>query len=97
MPVYKTRFFLLLVILLLAGFSFTGVGCSILKRDKQTQALKKQEEADKTAAAEYVKARKQYYDRQNKDTKKMMKKTKKKAAKYNKPLKRKSIKSPKCD
>jgi hypothetical protein len=26
-----------------------------------------------------------------------MKKTKKKAAKYNKPLKRKSIKSPKCD
>jgi ABC-type transporter lipoprotein component MlaA len=97
MPGYKHRFLLLSVILLLAGFSFTGTGCRILKKDKQTQALKKQEEADKKAAAEYEKARKQYYNRQNKDTKKMMKKTKKKAAKFNKPLKRKSIKSPKCD
>ncbi len=93
----RYRLSLITVLIFLAVLTFSAAGCRILKKDKQTQALKKQEKADKDAAAEYEKARKQYHDRQSKQAKKMMKQTKKKAAKFNKPLKRKSLKKKNCD
>lgn len=96
-PVYQSRLFLLTAILLLTSFTFLGSGCRLLKRDKQSQAEKKQEEASKAANAEYEKALKQHYKHQNKDTKKMMKRTKKQAATYNKPKKRKGLFKPKCN
>jgi len=94
--VYKTRVFLFTSVMMLTTFSFTGIGCRVLKRDKQTIADKKAEEADKKVEAEYEKARKQHYAHQNKETKKMMKRTKKQAAKYNEPRKRKLLSSTKC-
>ena len=96
-PNYKGRMLLLSAFLLLFSFSFTGSGCRILKRDKQSQSEKKQKAADKKATAEYEKARKQHYKHQSKEAKKMMKRTKKQAAKVNKPMKRKWFKSSKCD
>jgi type VI protein secretion system component VasK len=85
-----SRTFLLASILVLTIFAFTGTGCRLLKRDKQSMAEKKTEEADKKMDAEYEKARKQHYDHQTKEAKKMMKRTKKKASKSNMPKKRKA-------
>jgi type VI protein secretion system component VasK len=84
-------------ILILTAFIFSGTGCRLLKRDKQSMAEKKTEEANKKATAEYEQARKQHYTHQSKDAKKMMKRTKKNAAKYNKPKKRKAFSNTKCD
>ncbi len=92
----KNRALLLAAFLICSITIFTGSGCSILRKDKQTVADKKKEEADKKASAEYEKARVQYQKRQNKETKKMMKNTRKKAAKYNKPMKRKGLFKTKC-
>jgi cytochrome c biogenesis protein ResB len=83
--------------LLLSVFNISFSGCRILKRDKQSMADKKAEEADKKATAEYEKARKQHYSHQSKEAKKMMKQTKKKASAYNKPKKRKTFSGTKCD
>ncbi len=94
--VYKTRVFLFTSVMMLTTFTFTGSGCHVLKRDKQSIADKKAAEADKKADAEYEKARKQHYAHQNKQTKKMMKQTKKQAAKYNEPRKRKLFSGNKC-
>ena len=94
---FRSRILLAGVILFLTTFSFTGTGCRLLKRDKQSMAEKKAEEADKKATAEYEKARKQHYAHQSKDAKKMMKSTKKNAAKYNQPKKRKAFSTTKCD
>ncbi len=93
----RSRLIYLFIIIFFTVITFTGSGCSILRKDKQAVADKKQEQADKKASAEYEKARVAYYKRQNKETKKMMKKTSKKAAKYNKPMKRKGLFKPKCD
>jgi len=95
-PVYKRRIILFLAILMLIAFNFAGTGCRLLKRDKQATAEKKMEDADKKADAEYEKARKQHYDHQSKDAKKMMKQTEKNASKYNKPKKRKAFSGTKC-
>jgi ABC-type cobalt transport system substrate-binding protein len=84
-------------ILLLTVFIASFSGCRILKRDKQSIADKKAEQADKKATAEYEKARKQHYSHQSKEAKKMMKKTKKNASAYNKPKKRKTFSGTKCD
>lgn len=91
-----SRIFLLISILTLTAFTFTGTGCRLLKRDKQSVSEKKAKEADKKADAEYEKARKQHYDHQTKSAKKMMKNTDKKASKYNKPRKRKAFSKIKC-
>lgn len=93
----RGRITLLSVILILTTFTFTGTSCRLLKRDKQSMADKKAEDADKKATAEYEKARKQHYAHQSKEAKKMMKSTKKNAAKYNKPKKRKFFSNTKCD
>jgi len=85
-----SRIFLLVSILVLTTFTFTGTGCRLLKRDKRAVAEKKTEEADKKLDAEYETARKQHYDNQTKEAKKMMKHTKKKASKSNMPKKRKA-------
>lgn len=76
-----------IIIFLLSASTVTS--CRILKKDKQSIAEKKQNEADKKAVAEYEKAAKQHYNHQSKDAKKMMKKTKKRAAKFNAPRRRK--------
>jgi predicted tellurium resistance membrane protein TerC len=86
-----SRIFLLTSILVLTTFTFTGTGCRLLKRDKRAVAEKKTEEADKKLDADYEKARKQHYDHQTKEAKKMMKHTKKKASKSNMPKKRKAF------
>ena len=93
----SSRVIYLAFILLFTIATFTGSGCSILRKDKQAAADKKQAQDDKKASAEYEKARVAYHKRQNKETKKMMKETRKKAAKYNKPMKRKGLFKPKCD
>lgn len=93
----RSRLINLAVILFFTITIFAGSGCSILRKDKQAAADKKQAQADKKASEEYEKARVAYYKRQNKETKKMMKNTSKKAAKYNKPMKRKGLFKPKCD
>jgi hypothetical protein len=95
-PGFRNRIFITAVIIL-AALTFSATSCSILKRDKQSVAEKKQKENDKKASAEYEKARKQHYDHQSKEAKKMMKKTKKDAAKYNKPLRRKGLNKTKCN
>ncbi len=89
LPVNKNRIILLAAVMMLTTFTFTGTGCRVFKRDKQSIADKKAEEADKKVEADYEKARKQHYANQNKETKKMMKLSKKKASKYNEPRKRK--------
>lgn len=94
---YNSRIILVLTIILLAAFTFAGSGCRLLKRDKQTMAEKKKNDADKKASAEYEKARKQHYKNQSKAAKKMMKQTNRKAAKFNKPMKRKRFSSTKCN
>ncbi len=86
-----SRIFLLASMLLLTTFTFTASGCRLLKRDKRAVAEKKAEEADKKLDAEYEKARKQHYDHQTKEAKKMMKRTKKKSSKSNMPKKRKAF------
>ena len=96
LPVYHSRSILLAAILILITFTFTGTGCRLLKRDKQATAEKKTEEADKKADAEYGKARKQHFDHQTKEAKKMMKRTDKQASKYNKPRKRKTFSKTTC-
>jgi type VI protein secretion system component VasK len=96
-PASKGRLLLLTAILVLMAFSFTGSGCRLLKRDKQSIAEKKQGEADKKATAEYEKARKQHYTHQSKEAKKMMKRTQKQASKFNKPMKRKAFSNTKCN
>ncbi len=93
----KSRLILLIALLILISFAFTGSGCRLLKRDKQSMAEKKQAESAKKADAEYEKALKQHYNHQSKDAKKMMKRTKKQAAKYNKPKRRKRFSKTKCD
>ena len=92
---YRSLLILLSAILILS-FTFTDTGCSLLKKDKQTQAEKKQENSDKQTNAEYEKARKQHYAHQSKDVKKMMKGTQKQASKYNRPRKRKAFSGIKC-
>jgi len=94
---YRGRLVLLSTLLVLTAFTLTGTGCRLLKRDKQSIAEKKAEEANKEATAEYEKARKQHFAHQSKDAKKMMKQTKKNAAAYNKPKKRKAFSSTKCN
>jgi len=94
--VYQGRHILLAAIVVLTLITFAGTGCRLLKRDKQAVAEKKTEEADKKADAEYEKARKQHYDHQAKNTKKMMKQTDKHAAKFNKPKKRKRFAKSTC-
>jgi len=94
---YRSLKLYLSIILLLTIFIFGSTGCSILRKDKQAAADKKKAQEDKKVSAEYEKARVAYYKRQNKETKKMMKNTSKKAAKYNKPMKRKGLFKPKCD
>jgi len=94
--IYKTRILLITSVMMLATLTLTGTGCRLLKRDKQSIADKKAEKADKKVNEDYEKARKQHYAHQNKDTKKMMKRTKKQAAKYNKPRKRKLFSGTKC-
>jgi iron uptake system EfeUOB component EfeO/EfeM len=84
------------VLLILLAFGITASGCSLLKKDKQSVALKKQEDAKKKAVADYDKAIKQYYKHQNEETKEMMKNTKKKSDAYNKPKKNKWLFKPKC-
>jgi hypothetical protein len=97
-PGSKSRILFFAVSLLIMGsFVFATYGCRILKKDKQSEALKKQEDADKAATAEYAKAKKEYYDNQSKETKKMMKRTQKRAAKFNKPMQRKGLNKTKCD
>lgn len=95
-PANQSRIFLSVAILILVIFTFTGTGCRLLKRDKQAVAEKKTEEAAKKADAEYEKARKQHYDHQTKEAKKMMKRTKKQASEYNKPKKRKRFSKLTC-
>jgi len=93
----RSKLIYLAFILFFSITTIAGSGCSILRKDKQAAADKKKAEADKKASEEYEKARVAYYKRQNKETKKMMKNTSKKAAKYNKPMKRKGLFKPKCD
>lgn len=93
----RSRTFFAIAILFTAIISFTGSSCSILRRDKQSAAEKKQQEADKQASAEYEKARKQHYRNQSKEAKKMMKKTKKQADGFNKPKRRKGFNKTKCN
>ena len=87
----------ILLIMFLTLASYTLPGCRILGRDKQSVAEKKQEEADKNAAAEYEKARKQHYKNQSKEARKRMKQTEKQASRYNKPKKRGLFAGTKCD
>jgi len=84
------------VLLFLFALTFTGTGCSLLKKDKQSIADKKQEDANKKAVADYDKAVKQYNKHQSKETQEMMKNTKKQAAAYNKPKKHNWLFKPKC-
>jgi hypothetical protein len=44
---HRTRIILLIASFLLTIFTFTGTGCRILKRDKESEADKKAEEANK--------------------------------------------------
>lgn len=94
---FKNRIILFFFILILTAFTVGGTGCHILKKDKKTVALKKQEKADKKAVADYEKARKEYLKNQSKSTKEMMKQTRKQASKYNQPRKRGFFSSKKCD
>jgi len=96
-PVNKSRLLFLAAMLFLAAFTFTASGCRLLKRDKQSMAEKKQVEVNKKASAEYEKARKQHYDHQSKDAKKMMKRTQKQATKFNQPMRRKGFNKTKCN
>jgi hypothetical protein len=96
--IFLTMFLrLVITILVLSTTMSLTSGCSILKRDKQSIAEKKQKEADKKATAEYEKARKLHNKNQSKDAKKMMKQTRKQANKYNAPRKRKGFFNIKCD
>jgi hypothetical protein len=92
----KSRLILIFSIVFLTTFVFTGTSCRLLKHDKQAAAEKKQADAKKASNAEYEKALKHHYDIQNKETKKMMKRTKKKADKNNKPKKHGLFGGPKC-
>lgn len=94
--VFKGRMILLISIMMISAFTFTGSGCRLLKRDKQAVAEKKTAEADKKADAEYEKARENHFKHQSKEAKEMMKNTKKQAARYNKPMKRKAFSGIKC-
>lgn len=85
-----SRTFLLASILILTTLTFTGTGCRLLKRDKRSVAEKKSEEADKKLNTEYENARKQHYNHQTKEAKKMMKHSEKKASKSNMPKRRKA-------
>jgi hypothetical protein len=96
-PLNKGRLLFLTAMLFLAAFTFTASGCRLLKRDKQSMAEKKQAEVNKKASAEYEKARKQHYDHQSKDAKKMMKRTQKQATKFNQPMRRKGFNKTKCN
>lgn len=87
----------ILLILFVTAFSSTIQSCSILIRDQESVAQKKQEKEDKKNAAEYEKARKKHYKNQSKETKKSMKQTEKRAAKYNKSKKRGFFSGTKCD
>ena len=94
---FKVRLNLLVILLCVLSFCISGTGCSLLKKkDKQSIADKKQEDAKKKAVADYDKAIKQYYKHQNKETQEMMKNTKKKSEAYNKPKKTKWLFKPKC-
>jgi hypothetical protein len=93
----KGKILFLSALLFLFGLTFTASGCRLLKRDKQSESEKKQRAAEKKATAEYEKARKQHYNHQSKEAKKMMKRTDKKAAKVNKPMKRKWYQGSKCN
>lgn len=93
----RSRLIYLVIIVFFTITTLAGSGCSILRKDKQAAADKKKAKEDKKVSQEYEKARVQYHKRQNKETKKMMKNTRKKAAKYNKPMKRKGLFKPKCD
>jgi len=71
-------------------------GCHLLKHDKKSEVERKQQAEAKQAEAEYAKACRQHQKNQNKATRKMMKQTKKKAAKVNRPIRRKRKSGPKC-
>lgn len=88
---------MIILIIIFTASAFSLPGCSILTRDEQSIAEKKQEKENKKAAADYEKARKKYYKNQSNDTKKMMKQTKKQAAGYNKSRKRGLFSGTKCD
>jgi len=90
-PLYLVRLTQIILVFSIVTFTFTGTGCRLLRRDKQSIAEKKQKETDKKSTAEYEKARKQHYEHQSKEAKKMMKRTQKKADKLNKPKKRKTF------
>ncbi len=96
-PIHKSRLLLLTAFLALAAFAFTGSGCRLLQRDKQSIERRKKASNDKKANAEYDKALKQHYKHQSKDAKKMMKHTKKQAAVFNKPRKRGMFSKTKCN
>jgi len=96
-PTWHGHLLLLTSILLLTAFTFTGSGCHLLKRDKQSIGAKKEEAANKKANAEYDNALKQHYKHQSKEAKKMMKHTKKQSAEFNKPMKRKRFSKIKCN
>ncbi len=86
----KTRFrvFLLPGILLMAFLMLTTAGCGWVRPSSQRKVEKKQEQAQKQADNEYDKAREGHIKKQNKETRKMMKRTKKKAESVNKYKKR---------
>ncbi len=86
----KSRFIpITLSVILLMGFlMLSTTGCGWIRPSSQRKVEKKQEQAQKQADKEYDKAREGHIKKQNKETRKMMKRTKKKAESVNKYKKR---------
>ena len=94
---FRKRVRLALLVMFITAITITLPGCSILIRDQESVAEKKQDKQDKKDAADYEKARKKYYKNQSKEAKKSMKQTEKQAAHYNKSKKRGLFSGIKCD
>ena len=58
--IIKNKIILFTAALMLSTLTFTGTGCRVFKRDKQSIADNKAKEADKKLDSEYEKARKKH-------------------------------------